>query len=68
MVGANGTDLFRMLQLSFAWVASDGFPSPAHNSTLKFPVVVSALEFAPIMVQASTHHVHLTSAPLFCLQ
>lgn len=41
--GTNGTALYQMLQQSFAWLSTTGFPTTQPNVTLKFPVIVTAL-------------------------
>ena len=51
--GVGGTELFQMLQESFAWLPSTGFPTANPNVTLTFPVVVAALAASSHTAQAS---------------
>ena len=51
--GVGGTELFQMLQESFAWLPSTGFPTADPNVTLTFPVVVTALAASSHTAQAS---------------
>lgn len=57
--GVRGTELFQMLQESFAWLPSTGFPTADPNMTLAFPVVVAALA-------ASSHTAQASPAPSRC--
>ena len=69
--GVNGTQLWDMLQSSFAWVSTTGYTSKA-NVTTQFPVVVGEFgsSFADLMVRLTLHR--LTScqiqAPCLVLQ
>ena len=51
--GVRGAELFQMLQESFAWLPSTGFPTADPNVTLTFPVVVAALAASSHTAQAS---------------
>ena len=51
--GVAGTELSQMLEQSFAWLPSSGFPTADANVTLKFPVVVTALAASSHTAQAS---------------
>lgn len=53
MHGVRGLELFQMLQESFAWLPSSGFPTAEPNVTLTFPVVVTALAAFSHTAQAS---------------
>ena len=59
--GVRGTELFQMLQESFAWLPSTGFPTADPNVTLTFPVVVAGLA-------ASSHTAQARPAPFYCYE
>ena len=58
--GVKGPELFQMLQDSFAWLPSTGFPTADPNVTLTIPVMVTALAASSHTPQASCYRLKMS--------